>query len=158
MTRRSPERYAREQLTERFRRQLAKRNILLPRSWRRHRTENLSMRDMALLIQTIPGYQPEQGGEIYQQMLDEIFAEMDGTITARIKLVQLRAMRKTVLAMMASQIQIPLQQNAYTVEPESSRRKSRRSHIWSEYPAHTVVAEQLCHRSVSNPEVWHESE
>ncbi|MBE9030460.1 4Fe-4S binding protein [filamentous cyanobacterium LEGE 11480] len=110
MTRRSPERYSREQLAKQFRVQLAKRDLYLPKSWWQRQTEDLNVREVATLIQAIPGYGPEQSQLIYQQLLDEILAEMDGTITARIKLAQLRVLRNAMLAMMSAQIQFrPIQ-------------------------------------------------
>ncbi|MBE9030331.1 calcium-binding protein [filamentous cyanobacterium LEGE 11480] len=158
MTRRSPERYSREQLTHRFLQQLAKRDLVLPRSWQQRCVAQLSLQEILILIQAIPGYKAAQGKEIYQQMLDEIFAEMDGAITARIKLAQMRTLRKTLLAIMATQIQMPPAADEHVLEkPESQSRKRLYQRIpKTTGPPFDAKSMAPYNRGISPPEVWQE--
>lgn len=88
------------------------------------------MQDMAALIQAIPGYKPERGEEIYQQMLDDVLAEMDGTITARLKYKQLQTLRQMLLTTLATQLNLTAMLDGLpmaTVADTDAQKSHRRS-------------------------------
>jgi hypothetical protein len=105
--RRSPERYVRERLASRFRKQLLKRDIDLHEVLQGRSVSSLSSDDVYRLAKALPGFDQNKSIQIYRAVLQEMIDELDDSLANRLMLLQLTLHREALSFLISTQIDYP---------------------------------------------------
>jgi hypothetical protein len=101
---RSPERYSKEKIVARLRRQLKQFNIPMPKG-------NLSLRQISpeqihALAKHLPDYQPDQTLQVYEALLREALEDTENTLTHRLLMTQLALYQRSATVLLVGQMNL----------------------------------------------------
>ncbi len=116
MQSRSPERYSREKLALKIKKQLRKLDIPLPKWGYLRSLRHVTPKQMQTLAKTLPNYQPDQALQVYSELIEETLLDLDDTLTTHLMMAQLSAYHQTVTSILSSQMAVA---EVPKLEPES---------------------------------------